>query len=170
MATKFKWPTSCWIYGIAPGGFFVDLDWLQMCTKFQNCRWNTERGLLCWKVLGGAIELHPPHPCAYWHIDGFRAGLLSNMWSLEFIGQIISELWQLPVSWRRIEARLATTTTPFDENSLYSQHCFIKVLRLVWPNLMNLLWKLHHGVKYVFPVASRGRCDVSWILPCRFKY
>jgi len=83
---------------------------------------------------GGALTV-----TEYCHVDVFRPGLSSNMWSLEQIGHCIPELQQLPVSWRTIRLCQAATETPFSENSRSAQCNISKAFRFDWPNMM-LIW------------------------------
>ena len=101
----------------------------------QPARRSTWKCKTCHFLLpvGGAMTM-----IEYWHIDVFRAGLLSYMKNLGQIGQCTFELEQLPVSWRIIEIRRVVTAKAFSENSQFIQLFITKVFRWHRPNLKSL--------------------------------
>merc|ERR1712035_24691 len=42
-----KWPTSCWVWPLAPRDFFVRLGMIYMCTDLRACSSNLPSGLVC---------------------------------------------------------------------------------------------------------------------------
>ncbi len=77
----------------------------------------------------------------YGHLDLFRSGVLSSVWSLGQIEHCMDELQQLLFPWRDIEICDAAEDTPFHENSRSSQFNITRAFRLDWPN--NVLMSLN---------------------------
>ena len=96
---------------------------------------------------GGAIII-----MEYWPLDLFRAGLLSNMWSLGKIKHFMPELHQLLFLWRDIKLCHSAMDTPFNKNSRSPQFTIAKAFRLDWPekniDVIKFLGVVRYSVKH----------------------
>ena len=106
------------------------LDWpkkIIKCHKISRSRLLQCKTCQFLLPAGGAMAI-----TEFGHVDMFRSGVLSNMWSLGQIGHCMSELQQLPFLWRNIEICRAATDTPFNETSRSSQFNIAKAFRIHW--------------------------------------